>query len=216
MSDPNRRGADSFLPPTEVQMSGAGRALLSSVRNAISHNRLIGFEPDTIWEFEIEGSGALASKEDYVRKPTIAIFRADYFDTEVTRSFIVSSSWINENDEIPYIADIFKADLYKNTEILAGLSKATIDSEFLRHTDTALAEKLAEAFESFDLVDESFPNKIGEALALPRRRLEEELLQQMAYGMCNQDETIEFIEMLQRAKPTSSFGSLGSISGIVI
>lgn len=216
MVNHNRLGSDAPLLPTETQMISAGSLLMNTIRQAIGHNKIVGSGSNKSWFFEIEGSGALVDRDGYVRSGGFGVFRAEHLDAENIRSFYIASSRVKEGGDVPYISDVYKADFYKNTEVLAGLSRAIVDTAILDSTDSIAAEKLREAFESAESQSE-FPIKgITEALSYQPKAIEADMLEQMGYGSCSQDELIELMEILQRAKPASPYGHYSSVIGIII
>ena len=191
-----------FRPPSEQLLSSTGTALFNAIKMAIRNDQLLGIgSSGDQWILEIEGSGALADKDGYVRTPQFGILRAESMDTDTTRAFIIINTRTHIDDESDFYGDLYKADILKNTEIIDELSKASLDRSFIENLDQSMLDGLTELKES------NTTSLVGMVAGIYNVILENvsqfgaEVTEQMKYGQCDESETIELIELLQRARP---------------
>jgi hypothetical protein len=217
MSEAKRNRLDTALAPEDRQVQAVGQSLLSVIRQSIAIDRISHFDGDDPfglvallrsrddsanndqdWWFSVQGNTAMIDQEGYVREPLLRVAREEWNDTDNTRNFLLSSVRSTPEDKK---ADIFRVIFRKNTEVVVGLSKATIT----RDTIAEYAEKQDELMASLMSGDEDamrmFEEDPDSVLENCVENIQSNAETQLAFFACNDTDTVELLEMLQRAAP---------------
>lgn len=148
------------------------------------------------WEFDIEGSAALIDDEGFTRDSTFKAFRHEDADTESTREFRLLSTRSNGDDKK---IDIYQIGFLKNTEWVISLARATVTPELIREFEEEQAERFEE-WRRASLEGET-PGDFCYVESHVEDSLRDNSETQLKFFPCNQAQTVELLEILQRALP---------------
>lgn len=155
----------------------------------------------SFWEFEVEGHTALIDREGYMHSPRLSILRNEVFDSESVRSLIVLSTKFLPEDESEQRTDIYVVSFLKNTEQVNSVSKASIDREFAVGLHEKTSEELLDFLSNGTSSLKESVKGVLDILERPAKSFGNELKLQLEYGLCNQQEVSQLLELIQRLKP---------------
>lgn len=193
------QAVDSYVAPSDGQLLRLGMVLGEKIQSCIVQNRLAGYEDLPGWEFEVQGHTALVDKEGFTRSDSILVVPTEGSDDSTpanVRRFRVLSDRSRQSDR-GFRADVYTVDVIKNTQLVSGVWRATLDNHFLDHSMEKSAISLDELFDS--------PLAILTAIKKQDEAVDDfknDVLAQNGLGAANSAETAELIELLERCIPS--------------
>lgn len=213
MSEFSEVNEDKVNSPTAEQMVAISQALSRQIKAAIAIERLYPSmfgSSDESWEFEMGETG----RSPYMEEPgpglPLRIWSADEEGSAgLARRFKVT--YVNSHDadtDNPSV-EIFQLDLQKNTQQLIGLSRTSVNLEYLEELKETARDKIEGVLED----SEGLTNGRAVVLAISRALREQSetfntnLEMDLKFGACNQADAAELLIALSTAVPKKGLGT---------
>jgi len=195
---------DVAVPPNDYDLAMVGSTLMEKIRGAIARDRLLGYEPENTWALEVEGSNAFVDDKGRTLDPIIKVGVIEPKDEKLRPVLVMGTRGGDpaSNPDAKVEADIYRIDFFKNTELVAGLSKAVIGQDFIEGLYEDFTDEASESFVASNS-DIEVIRGLSRAVEKRIKRFSDELHSQLEFGACTQSETLRLLNILQQSKPAT-------------